>query len=87
MKTPPPPPPILTKIPVSSDHPCRPKAPQPASDSFVRGLRYVPHAGPDSFGQGAWYVADIYTVIPCFLIYYYRIICEIQTFYLTLQAN
>ena len=40
-------------------------------DRFVRGLRYVPHAGPDSFGHGAWYIADIYTVIPCFLIYYY----------------
>ena len=52
MKTPPPPPPILTKIPVSSDHLCRPKAPQPASDSFVRGLCYIPHAGPDSFGRG-----------------------------------
>lgn len=87
MKTSSPSPPHLTKILVYYDHLCRPKALEAASDSFVRGLRYVPHAGPDSFGQGAWYVADIYTVIPCFLIYYYRIICEIQTFYLTLQAN
>ena len=54
MKTPPPPPPLLTKIPVSSDHLCRPKAPQPASDSFVRGLCYVSHAGPDSFGRYLW---------------------------------
>ena len=55
MKTPPPPPPILTKIPVSSDHLCRPKATQPASASFARGLRYVSHISPDSFGRGLWF--------------------------------
>ena len=80
MKTSSPSPPLLTKNPVSSDHPCRPKVSETPSDSFVRGLRYVPHAGPDSFGQGAWYVADIYTVIPCFLIYYYRIFAKFRLF-------
>jgi hypothetical protein len=53
MKTSSPSPPHLTKILVYYDHPCRPKALEAASDSFVRGLRYVPHAGSDSFGQGA----------------------------------